>query len=78
MIDAPPYTVTMLSPRMCLPNLFKSLAICTPNSRVGAIINACVDRLSKSILFKIGRPNAAVLPVPVCARPTKSVLLFNT
>jgi hypothetical protein len=39
---------------------------------VGARTSACVVRLLVSILDRIGIANAAVLPVPVWARPTTS------
>ena len=46
------------------------------SSLVGAKIKA-LTVLSASIVSKIGIPNAAVFPVPVCACPIKCVLSFS-
>jgi hypothetical protein len=55
-----------------LPNLKISSDTCIASSLVGTIITASTSPLHFN-LFKIGRPNAAVLPVPVCACPTISL-----
>ena len=62
---APPKTERTLMP-LSRPKRKSSSCDCTANSRVGAITIACKPPLT-SILFKVGRPKAAVLPVPVWA-----------
>ena len=57
-----------------LENIANCSPICWPNSLVGASIRACVCFKSGSIQSKSGKPKAAVLPVPVWARPIKSCL----
>ena len=42
------------------------------SSRVGVMTRACTRRCAGSIAESIGSANAAVLPVPVCARPRTS------
>ena len=42
------------------------------SSRVGVMTRACTRRCAGSIAESIGSANAAVLPVPVCARPSTS------
>ena len=42
------------------------------SSRVGASTSACGVFCDRSRRDRIGSANAAVLPVPVCARPTTS------
>ena len=51
-----------------------SLAICNANSLVGANTKSCILRLVSSIISKIGKENAAVFPVPVCARAIRSLM----
>ena len=51
---------------------FSSSAIWIDNSRVGARISACGLSSPGSLHWMIGMPNAAVLPVPVCACPIRS------
>ena len=43
------------------------------SSRVGVSTSACVSGSSGSTKSIIGSPNAAVLPVPVCAWPITSL-----
>src|SRR5437867_5615530 len=57
---------------MYLANRLISVATCTASSLVGASIRACTGPFAL-ILCNIGRPKAAVLPVPVCACPTTSL-----
>ena len=49
-----------------------SSVTCTHSSRVGVSTSACTCALHGSIFSTIGMPNAAVLPVPVCAWPMRS------
>jgi hypothetical protein len=42
------------------------------SSRVGVSTSACTSWFSGSTYSMIGSPNAAVLPVPVCAWPITS------
>ena len=49
-----------------------SSVTCTHSSRVGVRTSAWTWRLDGSIFSTIGIPNAAVLPVPVCAWPMRS------
>ena len=67
----PPYTVAVLIPKN-LPNLYSSSDTCIASSLVGTITTASTPDFPLS-LFNIGSPNAAVLPVPVCACPTISL-----
>jgi hypothetical protein len=46
-------------------NCFKTVDICNPNSRVGAIITACIAERDASILDRIGNTKLKVLPLPV-------------
>ena len=71
---APPYTATTEIPFMCFLNNSISFTICIHNSRVGHTINACGKRCSASKICNNGKPKAAVLPVPVCAKPIKSLV----
>ena len=71
LMSVPPYTAVMLQSRY-LANTFKSFAICKQSSRVGQMIKPCGSLAFVSMLLINGKPNAAVFPVPVCARPTKS------
>ena len=51
-------------------------SICTTSSRVGATTNTFVPRRGPGCaasLVRIGSVNAAVLPVPVCAMPMRSL-----
>ena len=57
--------------------LSKSFVICKHNSRVGQRTRPCGMPFLLLILLINGSPNAAVLPVPVCAKPTKSLCWFN-
>ena len=59
-------------PDMYFASLRSSSATWIASSRVGQRMIACVLRLSGSIFWSIGIPNAAVLPVPVCAWPIMS------
>ena len=43
------------------------------SSRVGVSTSACTSETSGSMYSAIGSPNAAVLPVPVCAWPITSL-----
>ena len=61
--ELPPYTVTVLAP-IFLPYLKSSSLTCVASSRVGVITKIPTPFLT-SILLRAGRPNAAVLPVPV-------------
>ena len=76
-ILAPPYTATILSFFISLPYCSISFVICKQSSRVGERISPCVFLVSKSIFCSIGKPKAAVFPVPVCANATKSVLSLS-
>ena len=76
-MEAPPYTATTLIPFMCVLKISISFTICKQSSRVGHTINACGCFLLSSSRCSKGNPNAAVLPVPVCARPIKSVVPLN-
>ncbi len=49
-----------------------SSVTCTHSSRVGVRTSAWTCMLEGSIFSTIGIPNAAVLPVPVCAWPMRS------
>ena len=68
----PPYTGRIFRLSIYFEKSAKSPAICRQSSLVGAIIRACGTRRLKSTRCSTGRPNAAVFPVPVCARPTTS------
>jgi hypothetical protein len=57
--------------------VFRSLVICRHNSLVGQTINACGNLSSLLISCKRGKPKAAVFPVPVWARPMKSLVPCN-
>ena len=61
----PPYTVAVLSPDN-LPKRYNSSLTCIASSLVGTITSPSTLP-SALMLCIIGRPNAAVLPVPVCA-----------
>ena len=61
------------TPLIAFPYSTMSFVIWIHNSRVGDKISPCVLLLVESILWSIGKPNAAVLPVPVCAKATRSV-----
>ena len=78
MMFSPPYTATMFRPFRCFPKFFRSLAICTQSSRVGASMRDCVWRRLVSVFCRRGRPKAAVFPVPVCAMAMRSFDSFNT
>ena len=73
----PPKTTVCLK-GMSRPYTFNASPICTASSRVGASIRARVD-FAKGLFsyrlkwWRIGRPNAAVFPVPVCAIPKRSL-----
>ena len=54
------------------PRLSISSATWTQSSRVGVRTSACTHRAAGSTFSTIGIPNAAVLPVPVCAWPMRS------
>ena len=70
-IGAPPYTATMFN-FSYLVNFTNSSWTCIANSLVGAnIIEPIASLIFK--LFIIGRPNAAVFPVPVWAWPIISL-----
>ena len=71
-ISAPPKTACTLT-RLSRPNLNSSSCVWIANSRVGETTSACTWLLSVSIMFKIGNPKAAVLPVPVWAWPITSL-----
>ncbi len=71
-LPTPPYAV-ILRMRVNLPNCTADSWICSASSRVGARISARVWRnLPVVNLLRIGNKNAAVLPVPVCAKPSTS------
>ena len=72
LMSTPPYTETTFTFKY-LPKIFKSLEICKQSSRVGHIITAVGYSCPGSMRLNKGKPKAAVLPVPVCARPTKSL-----
>ena len=78
-IEAPPYTATTETPDMYFLKSSISFTICIHNSLVGQTTSACGYFAAASIICSNGRPKAAVLPVPVCARPIKSLVpLSNT
>src|ERR1700722_6071168 len=58
-------------------NNSSSLTICIHNSRVGQTTSACGNFCASSTSCNSGRPKAAVLPVPVCASPTRSFVPLN-
>ncbi len=58
---------------MCAEYLPNASATCSASSRVGARISAWGTFRSTSRRDRIGIANAAVLPVPVWARPTTSL-----
>ena len=68
----PPYTGRMCTPSECLENPSRSSAICRHSSRVGASISDTGCMGAPSVSCTMGRPYAAVLPVPVCASATRS------
>ena len=68
----PPYTANTLRLEIYLAKSSRSLPICKQSSRVGESINACGADIEVSVRCKTGKPNAAVLPVPVCANATTS------
>ena len=68
----PPYTERTLTP-LSRPKRKSSSWDCTANSRVGAITRAWIVFSSVRILSRVGKPKAAVLPVPVCAWPMTSL-----
>ena len=68
----PPYTGSTTTSGMYFEKSARSPAIWRHSSRVGASTSACGVWLSASIRWSNGRPKAAVLPVPVCARATRS------
>ena len=53
-------------------NKFNSFTICIHNSLVGQTTKAWGNLSAVLINCNNGKPNAAVLPVPVCANPIKS------
>ena len=71
-ISCPPYIGRILIPCMNFANLRSSSAAWIASSLVGQSIIHCTPSISGSILCIIGIPNAAVLPVPVCAWPSTS------
>ena len=78
-IEVPPYTANTCKPEMCFLNKFISFTICIHNSLVGQTTNACGNLSAVLINCNKGKPKAAVLPVPVCANPIKSLVpLINT
>ena len=70
-IGAPPYTATMFN-FSYLVNFTNSSCTCIANSLVGASIIEPIAFFTVK-LFNIGKPNAAVFPVPVWACPIISV-----
>ena len=70
-IGAPPKTATGSTPRW-RPYVRSAWVTWMQSSRVGVRISACVSGSSGSTKSIIGSPNAAVLPVPVCAWPITS------
>ena len=58
---------------MFLPKDSIASATCIANSRVGASTINCGFLTEVSIFANAGKPNAAVLPVPVCASPKTSL-----
>ena len=71
-IEAPPYTATTETPVMYFLKSSISFTICRQSSLVGQTTRAWGYRAAASIICNRGKPNAAVFPVPVCARPIKS------
>ncbi len=75
---APPYTAPILTPGRCAAIFSMSVAICRHSSRVGLSTKASTLRFVVSSRCRMGRPNAAVLPVPVCASAIRSVAPPNS
>ena len=73
-MEVPPYTAKTCKPGMCFLNKFISFTICIHNSLVGQTNNACGYLSAVLINCNKGNPKAAVLPVPVCANPIKSLV----
>ncbi len=74
--DRPPTTRPMRGRSLPAASPCNASTICMASSRVGARTSACAvlgaARSAPITPCRIGRPNAAVLPVPVCARPRTS------
>ena len=73
-IEVPPYTANTCKPGICFLNKFISLTICIHNSLVGQTTKACGNLSAVLINCNKGKPKAAVFPVPVCAKPIKSLV----
>ena len=71
-MEAPPYTATTEIPVMYFLKSSISFTICMQSSLVGHTTKACGYFAAASIMCNNGNPNAAVFPVPVCAKPIKS------
>ena len=71
-IGAPPKTATTEIPRRS-PYARSACVTWMHSSRVGVSTSAWTSMSSGSTYSSIGRPNAAVLPVPVCAWPITSL-----
>ena len=71
-MGAPPYTGSTETPDLYFASLVSSPAVCIASSRVGHSTSACTVLSAGSSFSMSGMPNAAVLPVPVCAWPMMS------
>ncbi len=70
-IGAPPKIATTSTP-FGWPYVRSAWVTWMHSSRVGVSTSAWASRISGSTYWIIGRPNAAVLPEPVCAWPMMS------
>lgn len=68
----PPYMGVIRNSFIYFEYNLRSLVICKHNSLVGHKIIDWVFFFFVLMLLIIGKPNAAVLPVPVCAKEIKS------
>ncbi len=73
-IEVPPYTATTEIPGMYFLNNSTSFTICMQSSLVGQTTSACGNFAFSSMICNRGSPKAAVFPVPVCAKPIKSLV----
>jgi len=68
----PPYTGSTWKPGMWWAYFWKASATWIASSRVGVNTSACGIFLARSSRASSGSAKAAVLPVPVCASPSRS------
>jgi len=66
-IGCPPYTGIMVTSLLYRASFLSSSETCTASSRVGQRTSASTFLPCSFIACRIGMPNAAVFPVPVCA-----------